>query len=375
MRLTLATSALLALPTSAAASHDEFLLAQQPNHQGITKRANPSAGQSRVLKNMLHGAQQRGNVRRLGKADLFENARVLKNKNKNRRTLQEGAECDPTGDAIDLDTGVLRCGTVDLICIPSDATIPTAGVCTSFGGGLEGDECDPTADAIDMDTGVFQCGFGLSCTPNDTSTMGGTCDGLGNGIGDGLDGFDGLGDALNGFIFAALCNGNYDSCDCSEFDLTFGTGAINCEFCISTDDLSATNVQTINVEENAILSSFSCGTVTKPYEQSYCYNVVYDQEDASASTCEVTVGDDTCTSCVYDLECTTFDCTNTVGNAIAGDFCDDYPLPIINEIDGIVDDPNFNPDDAKCDGAAGLIGKYLAASTFATMVVIGYFIV
>jgi hypothetical protein len=129
------------------------------------------------------------------------------------------------------------------------------------------------------------------------------------------------------------------------------------------------------VEENAILSSVSCGRVIKPYEQSYCYNVAYDQEDASASTCEITVGDETCISCDYVYDgCTAFDCTNTVGNAIAGDFCIDYPLPIVNEIDDIVDDPSFNPDDAKCDGAAGLIGKYLAASTFATMVVVGYLI-
>jgi hypothetical protein len=79
---------LLALPASGAASH-EFLLAQ--NHQGFAKRANTSPGQRLFLKNMLHDAQQRGNVPRLGKADLFDMVGVLKNKTKNQRSPKEGA--------------------------------------------------------------------------------------------------------------------------------------------------------------------------------------------------------------------------------------------------------------------------------------------
>jgi hypothetical protein len=50
-------SALLALPSESAGSHEEFPLAQK-NHQGIVKRASNASG---VLKHVLHDAQRRGN--------------------------------------------------------------------------------------------------------------------------------------------------------------------------------------------------------------------------------------------------------------------------------------------------------------------------
>jgi hypothetical protein len=316
MHLTLATSALLALPSTA--SHNKFLLTQ--NHEVNTKRAN-HVGQRRALTGMLHrGVKHRGNPQaasmpRPGITSLFENTGVLKNKNinKNFRTLEAGDECDPNDSPIDLDTGILQCGSI-----------------------------------------------GLICTPNDSSTMGGTCDG------------DGQDDGLDALFLALVCTVANEYCDCKEFDSTAGTGKIECYYCIAPEDIKASYRLTLVVEENDIIASSVCGYIHEPYKQSYCYNTEYDQQDRAASKCEITVGQDTCTSCDYDILCTTFDCTNTVGNAIAGDFCDDHPLPIIGEIEKIVTDPNFDPEDAVC-GAAGLIGRLLAASTFATMVV-GYLI-
>ena len=130
MRLTLATSALLALP----AVSSEFLLAQQDAHEEvITRRAKSGPGQRRMLKNMLSAAQRDSSsphaaaMPHLGKPELFfENTGVLKNKK--HRTLNEGDECDPTES---LDAGILQCGSADLICI-DDATSSKGGVCLSF---------------------------------------------------------------------------------------------------------------------------------------------------------------------------------------------------------------------------------------------------
>jgi hypothetical protein len=397
MRLTLATSALLALPASGAASH-EFLLSQR-NHQGITKRAsNTSAGQKRVLKHMLHGAQQRGNrPRLLGKGDLFANAGVLKNKN--HRTLQEGIACDPTADAVDLDTGIIQCGTEDLICTPdatnttvgvctsedlnctTETTTTTAGVCTSVGGGgrtlqeytsLEGTACDPTADAI------IQCGtedLDLTCIPGATTiTTVEVCT----------------------TPPSYLCG--LDDCDCSEFDVTTGTGTIDCVYCQTLDDFRMTFEGTIVTEENAFVSNSFCITLIKPYEQSYCVSRAYDQEDPSGGTCEITVGDEPCTSCAFG-DCPIFDCANTEGNAQTGDLCEIDILPIADYIERTLGE-EFNSADVLCEEtqsstsspatasptsspsapisaggySRGASGTFLAASMFATMV-IGYLIV
>jgi hypothetical protein len=340
MRLTLATSALLAFPT---VSSSEF-----QNHEVITKRAK-SAGQLRMLKNTLfynknRYAAQRGNpAGNASNRQAFSMPRhtgVLKNKNKdeNRRTLQAGADCDPTAALVDVDTGILQFGTSDLICVSDDASM--GGVCTSFT-----DYADDLSDAL-------------------------------------IDG-------LAGFIFAALCGGLGD-CDCQEFDLTAGAGIIKCTSAMCEDEscnLCASREQTLVLEGNTTIKSSVCGKVFEPYEQSYCYNVMYDTEDRSASTCEINIGGTPCTSCVYDTtKCSTFDCTNTVDEAQAGNMCTDTPLPIQKEIDTIVNDANFNPAPAAatCEdvlgrgssAAAGAAGSLLlVASTFASMVVVGYLIV
>ena len=316
MRLTLATSTLLALP---AVSSSEILLAQ--NHEEvITKRANSAgAGQRhRVLKNMLH-AVQRGypkdsssnpqvvSISRQGKTDLFENTGVLTNKN--HRTLEEGDECDPTAPSIETDTGILQCG---------------------------GDE--------------------LSCTEDVTSAMGGVCTYIPYDFG-----------------FASFCY--VPSCDCNEFDEDTETGTIKCEICNSSNNLSGSIVQTIVAVEGLPISRSSCGTISEPYEQSYCYNVEYDLEE-SMGTCEIAIGNQTCASCVFDndSDCgTTFDCTNA-DNGQAGESCNDFPLPILEELDIVLNNPNFDPADGRCDGAAGLRGNILAASTFLTTMVVGYLI-
>jgi hypothetical protein len=90
-------------------------------------------------------------------------------------------------------------------------------------------------------------------------------------------------------------------------------------------------------------------------------------------TCEITIGDKTCTSCVYDgtTGCTTFDCTNNADKGQAGDSCNYFPLPILAEIGTLLEDPYF--DLAMCvDGAAGLSGTFLAGSILFATWVVGY---
>jgi hypothetical protein len=94
---------------------------------------------------------------------------------------------------------------------------------------------------------------------------------------------------------------------------------------------------------------------------------------------------------------TTFDCTNTGDKGQKGSMCTDRPLPVLEEFNMDVndDEDDFEPVIATCkdvlspkesgaagglsagDGAAGLSGKMgsiLAASTFATIMVVGYLI-
>jgi hypothetical protein len=295
------------------------------------------------LKNMLYGAQQRGNMPRPGKRSLFENAQVLKNKS--HRTLVEGTECDPIADTVNLDIGIIQSGTVDLICTEV-STSTTPGVCISIGG-EHGDGQDDTQVSY----------------------------------------------------FAYLCE--RDPCDCSEFDLNAGTGTIACAYCIYIDDNSIKVEGALSFEEDAALFRSNCVTVTKPYEQSYCYNTTFNQEDRAASTCEITIGDEPCTSCDYaDPVCTAFDCTNTVDHAQAGNICDDPILPIVNHIRDIRGDnfdmvrdavcketnsPSSSPSSTDASSSSSPISspcagysrrapiKYLAAFTLATMVV-GYLI-
>jgi hypothetical protein len=93
-------------------------------------------------------------------------------------------------------------------------------------------------------------------------------------------------------------------------------------------------------------------------------------------TREITIGDKTCTSCVYDgtTGCTTFDCTNNADTkGQAGDSCNNFLLRILAEIGTLLEDPDFDP--AVCvDGAAGLSGKFLAGSTLFANWVVGYLI-
>jgi hypothetical protein len=204
MRLTLATSALLALPT---VSSSDLLLAQHKNHEEVITKRPKSAGQIRMLKNTLYshrGSRENFSNRqafsmpapRLGKTNLFETTGVLKNNNKepNRgRTLQAaGAACDPTAPRINVDTGILQCGNADLTCVEQEDI-------------------------------------------NNPSNMGGICT---SSTGDADDLSDGLINGVAGFIFAALCSLGADvgySCDCQEFDLAAGAGTIKCKFAMCED--------------------------------------------------------------------------------------------------------------------------------------------
>lgn len=180
----------------------------------------------------------------------------MKNKNKSHRAPQEGAECDPNTDLIRLDagividraTGLIQCGAAGLICI-QEAASAMGGACDPLIGGDPGDntqdgaeaECDPAAaDAIDLDAGVLQCGTNVICIQHGASITTGVCASNGGGLDDGFD--DGLGDAFNFVVFAAPCSDEFEigHCGRSDFDLSAGTGAIACELSLSIDDCSLT---------------------------------------------------------------------------------------------------------------------------------------
>jgi hypothetical protein len=289
---------------------------------------------------------------RLGQTDSGienKNTGVLKNKNKNSRTLQAGAECDPTADVFDADTGIL-CGSYELVCVPQE-----------------------------------------------TSTMGGLCihvdeylEDLSNQVTDALDD---VSDMVASSLFAVLCADDGD-CDCSQLDVTSGAGTVRCTkaFCVNGTHcgLCASKTQTFVFEGNTTTMGYVCGTLLQPYEQSYCYMVVYDPSVDSTNTCEMRIGGKTCTTCDYSIDCTTFDCTNTVPEGQEGNTCTDFLLPILEEIDTLVkrNGAIFDPDTATCEdglswpqfsGAAGWSGKmgYLLVASravVATIMVVGYLI-
>jgi hypothetical protein len=282
---------------------------------------------------------------RLGKTSIFENTGVLKNK-KNSRTLQDATECDPTADA-DPATGILQCGTSGLFCVPSE-----------------------------------------------TSTLGGLCTTYG-------EYFD--------YQFDLLCTDEAYNCDCSGLNITARSGTFNCTPAFCTDDncdFCISAELTSVIEGYSTPSKSECTTLLVPYEQSYCYTVFLN------STCEISIGGITCNSCEYSTyDCTTFDCSNTGDKGQKGNLCTDSLLPVLEEFNMIVNDDDFEPAIATCkdilspkdsgaagegsagaaglteedklgqgsagDGAAGLsgkIGSILAASTFATIMVVGYLI-
>jgi hypothetical protein len=333
MRLSLATSALLTLPI---VSSEELLAHHQQDHEVTTQRVKPAAGQRRMLKNTLYNsyATQRGyppknslSMPRLGQTDSGienKNTGVLKNKNKKSRTLQANTECDPTADVFDADTGILQ-------------------------------ECGGAYDLI--------------CVPQETSTMGGLCipvDEYRADLSNQLT--DALTEMVASSLFAVHCMDDGD-CGCtSDLDVTAGSGTVECtkSFCVDGTDceLCASKTQTFVFEGNTITKASVCGTVLQPYEQSYCYTIVYAVEDTTTTTCEMSIGGRTCASCDYSTDCTTFDCTNTVPEGQEGNTCTDFLLPILEEIDTLVinnDGEMFDPDTAMCEHV--LVSNVLVSMT------------
>lgn len=189
-------------------------------------------------------------------------------------------------------------------------------------------ECDP-------DVGLLSCGFGQYCSASADSKLGGTCVPFHDinrklQVGDGNE--------TTSFNFE-YCDPNssyygiYD-CDCSGWDLETSTGTLNCksaEVCPENCEDTCYTAELYFTTDGQQYSAVACYDVTKPYAQRACLGY------SSDMTCEISIDDTSCTSCMVNTtsycfddecvsyECAIFDCENV--NAGHGSTCNDELVP------------------------------------------------
>jgi hypothetical protein len=185
-------------------------------------------------------------------------------------------------------------------------------------------ECDPSLEELDV--GILSCGMGQHCKESADSLLGGLCE-----I-EASSSFSRILQEDRKIDYMSLyCESERMNCNCNLVNGETQTGTILCNpypnCCAPDDQFCVTTTYNIGLLANYVSAFTGCYEFTAPYSRSVCYS-------GSDGYCEMTIDDETCTSCnvVSDEDgyiCAEFDCTNIDDDAvIAGNFCNEGPVPI-----------------------------------------------